>query len=205
MADAIFGINLFMLGYFGLINASYLCLLVFSFFTIQRYRRQTDHEEWRQMVRSPLTPGVSVLAPAFNEETTVEQSVRSLLALEYPKFKVLLINDGSKDGTLEVLKKAFQLRPVPMDQEMRVPCATVLGVYRSREYPELVVIDKSNGGKADALNAGINVSSYPLMCATDADSIIEGGALLKVIRPFLEKPEITVAVGGSSGSPTGAR
>lgn len=196
IADVILGINLFMLAYFGFINASYMCLLVFSYFTVRKYRRQTGQDRWRQVIQSPLTPGISVLAPAFNEETTVEQSVRSLLMLEYPKFEVVVINDGSLDATLETLKAAFALHRVPMDMEARLPCETVVGTYRSLEHRNLVVIDKYNGGKADALNAGINVSSYPLFCSTDADSLIEGEALLKVVRPFLEKPESTVAVGG---------
>jgi cellulose synthase/poly-beta-1,6-N-acetylglucosamine synthase-like glycosyltransferase len=196
ITDVIYGINMFMLAYFGFINASYMCLLVFSYFTVRKYRRQTGQDRWRQVIQSPLTPGISVLAPAFNEEATVEQSVRSLLMLEYPKFEVVIINDGSKDATLEILKTAFVLHQVPMDMEARLPSETVLGSYRSLEHPNLVVIDKINGGKADALNAGINVSSYPLFCSTDADSLIEGEALLKVVRPFLEKPDSTVAVGG---------
>lgn len=148
------------------------------------------------MIQSPLTPGVSVLAPAFDEAATIEQSVRSLLMLKYPKFEVVVVNDGSQDGTLATLKTAFMLQPVPLDLETRLPSEKVLGIYRSLEHPNLVVLDKYNGGKADALNAGINVSSYPLICSTDADSLIEGEALLKVVRPFMEKPETTVAVGG---------
>ena len=109
MTDVIFGINIFMLVYFGFINASYLSLLIFSYFTIKKYRRQTGHERWRQNVQSPLTPGISVLAPAFNEAATVEQSVRSLLMLEYPKFEVVVVNDGSLDATLETLNEAFEL------------------------------------------------------------------------------------------------
>ena len=196
VTDVIFGVNLFMLGYFGFINASYLCLLVFSYFAVQKYRRQTSYAAWRHVIQAPLTPGVSVLAPAFNEEATVEQSVRSLLMLEYPRFEVVVVNDGSQDDTLETLKKAFFLHEVPLDMEARLPSEPVLGIYRSLEHPNLVVLDKYNGGKADALNAGINISSYPLVCSTDADSLIEGEALLKVVRPFLEKPDTTVAVGG---------
>ena len=185
-----------MLAYFGFINASYLFLLIFSYFAIKKYRRQTGHARWRQIIQSPLTPGVSVLAPAFNEAATVEQSVRSLLMLEYPRFEVVVVNDGSQDATLETLNEAFRLHPVPLDLETRLPCEPVRGLYRSIEHPNLVVLDKYNGGKADALNAGINVSSYPLICSTDADSLIEGEALLKVVRPFMDKPETTVAVGG---------
>lgn len=196
LTDVIFGINLFTLGYFGFINATYLFLLIISHFTILKYRRQTGHEHWRRVIQSPLTIGVSVLSPAYNEEATIEQSVRSLLMLEYPEYEVVVTNDGSSDDTLGTLIRAFRLQPVPIDVEARLPSEPVQGMYRSLAYPNLVVVDKLNGGKADALNAGINVSSYPLICSIDADSLIEGGALLKVTRPFLEKPDSTVAVGG---------
>ena len=198
LADVIFGINLVMLGYFGFTNGSSFCLLVLSYFTILKYRRQTRHEEWRRLIQSPLTAGVSVLTPAYNVEASIEQSVRSLLMLEYPEFEVVVINNGSNDGTMDILRQVFQLHPVPIDLEARVQSKTVQGLYRSVEFPNLVVVDlpPPNGGKAGALNAGINASSYPLICSVDADSIIEGGALLKVTRPFLENPELTVAVGG---------
>ena len=149
------------------------------------------------MIQSPLTLGVSVISPAYNEESTVEESVKSLLMLDYAEYEVVVVNDGSTDGTLEQLKRAFGLHPIPMDLELRVPCQEIKEIYRSPDHSRLVVVNKLNGGKADAMNAGINASSHPLICAIDADSLIEGGALLRVTRPFLEKPETTVAVGGT--------
>ncbi len=171
--------------------------MALSYFSLLKYRRQAEHEQWRRLIQSPLTVGVSVLAPAYNEEATVEESVKSLLMLEYAEYEVVVVNDGSTDRTLEVLKRSFGLHQVPMDIDMRIPCQEIKEIYRSPDNPRLVVVSKLNGGKADALNAAINVSSHPLICAIDADSLIEGDALLRVAKPFLEKPETNVAVGGN--------
>ena len=196
ISDVLLGIYFFVLVYFTLVNSIYLLLLGLSYFSVLRYRRRIRHEQWRRVIQSALTVPVSVLAPAYNEEVTIEGSVKSLLMLEYPEYEVVVINDGSRDGTLDKLKTTFDLRLVPTDIDMKVPCQEILGVYRSTDNPNLVVVDKHNGGKADALNAGINVSRYPIICAIDADSLIEGGALLRVTKPFLERPDTTVAVGG---------
>jgi len=196
LVSIILGFNIAFLGYFVAINSNYLILLVISYFSVLRYQRRTQHEQWRRAIQSPLTIPVSIITPAYNEELTIDESVKSLLMLEYPDFEVIVVNDGSKDKTLEKLKVVFNLHPIPADIEEKVPCKQIVGVYRSPDNPNLVVVDKVNGGKADALNAGINISRYPLMCAIDADSLIEGGALLRVTKPFLERPEKTVAVGG---------
>jgi cellulose synthase/poly-beta-1,6-N-acetylglucosamine synthase-like glycosyltransferase len=163
---------------------------------VLRYRRRIQHEQWRRIIQFPLTIPVSIITPAYNEELTIDETVKSLLTLEYPEFEVIVVNDGSKDKTLEKLKTVFNLHPIPADIEEKVPCQKILGFYRSPDNPNLVVVDKINGGKADAQNAGINVSRYPLICVIDADSLIEGGALLRVTQPFLEKPGKVVAVGG---------
>jgi len=188
--------NWMVLAYFIGINGAYFTLLFISYFELVRYSRATRHERWRRILQSPLTLPVSVIAPAYNEEVTIGESVKSLLMLQYPRLEVIVVNDGSRDSTLEVLTQSFNLHKVPTQVEMTLECKPFLGIYRSPDYPDLVVVDKENGGKADALNAGINVSRYPLICAIDADSLIEGGALLRVVRPFLEKPRTTVAVGG---------
>ena len=188
--------NWMVLAYFVGINAAYFSLLFISYFELLRYSRTIRNEKWRRILQSPLTLPVSVIAPAYNEEVPIVESVRSLLMLRYPRMEVVVVNDGSRDRTMEVLTESFGLVRVPTQVESTLECKPIRDIYRSPDYPDLVVVDKENGGKADALNAGINVSRYSLVCAIDADSLIEGGALLRVVRPFLEKPRTTVAVGG---------
>ena len=150
---------------------------------------------WRRY--SDQAPSISVLAPAFNEELNIVESTRSLLALHYPDFEVIVINDGSKDGTLARIVEEFGLERVERFVDSSVAHAPIRGFYASPDYPRLLVVDKENGGKADALNAGINCCRTDLFCAIDADSILENDALLRVARPFIDKPHLTVAAGGT--------
>lgn len=196
LVSIILGFNIAILIYFIAINSSYFILLAISYFSVLRYRRRIEHEQWQRIIQSPLTIPVSIIAPAYNEELAIEESVKSLLMLEYPEFEVIVVNDGSTDNTWGKLKNSFNLHPIPADIEEKVPCQQILGLYRSPDNPNLIAVDKINGGKADAQNAGINVSRYPLICVIDVDSLIEGSALLRVTKPFLERPEKTVAVGG---------
>jgi cellulose synthase/poly-beta-1,6-N-acetylglucosamine synthase-like glycosyltransferase len=186
----------FMLAFFFATNSYYLVLTIAGFWRTLRAVMQLQHADQRRLLRSPLTPPVSVLTPAYNEEANVVENVRSLLMLDYPLYEVVLINDGSKDGTLARLIQAFGLRPSARSFEYSVPCRQVRCVYESAAYPNLVVVDKINGGKADALNAGLNLALYPLFCAIDSDSILESDALIRLVRPFLEAPGITIAAGG---------
>lgn len=150
---------------------------------------------WRRYAES--APPIALLAPAYNEEPTVVESVRSLLALHYPNFEIVVINDGSKDNTLGVLTEAFDLKRVTRNCDLAAPCQPILGVYAALNQPRLIVVDKANGGKADALNAGVNVARAPIVCSMDADSLLEPDALLRAVRPFIEDPDRTVAVGGA--------
>jgi len=186
----------FMLLFFFAINSYYLVLTVAGFWRTVRAVMELQRADQRRLLRSPLTPPVSVLAPAFNEEANVVENVRSLLMLDYPLYEVILVNDGSKDGTLERLIRAFELKPSARSFEYSVSCKQVRGVYESAVHRNLVVVDKLNGGKADALNAGLNLALYPLFCAIDTDSILESDALLRLVRPFLEAPGVTIAAGG---------
>lgn len=150
---------------------------------------------WRRY--ADAAPPIALLAPAYNEAMTIAESVRSLLSLQYPSFEVIVINDGSKDETLQVLIDTFELKPIHRHYETGIAHQPIRGVYGATHQPRLVVVDKENGGKADALNAGINVSRAPIFCSMDADSLLEPDALLRAVRPFVEDPERTVAVGGT--------
>jgi cellulose synthase/poly-beta-1,6-N-acetylglucosamine synthase-like glycosyltransferase len=186
----------FILVFFFSINSYYLVLTITGFWRTLRVFKEVRRPDQRRLLRSPLTPPVSILAPAYNEEANVVENVRSLLMLDYPLFEVVLINDGSSDRTLGRLVDAFDLRRSARCFERVLGCKPIRGVYESTTYPNLVVVDKVNGGKADALNAGLNLSFYPLFCAIDADSILEPDALLRLVRPFIDAPGVTIAAGG---------
>ena len=158
---------------------------------------------WRRY--ADRAPPIAVLAPAFNEEVTIVESITSLLALQYPDFEVIVINDGSKDGTLQRLIDHFQLSRVERFYDRWVMHQPIRGLYASERLPRLLVIDKENGGKSDALNAGINVARAPLFCSIDADSLLEPDALLRTVRPFIEEPLETIAVGGTIRLANGSR
>lgn len=145
---------------------------------------------------SPFLPGVAVVVPAYNEAPVIVESVRSLLNLEYGNFEVIVVNDGSTDETLANLREAFDLREFDAEYPIDLPTADVHAIYAAADV-DVVVIDKENGGKADALNAGLFFTDQPLFCAVDADTVIERGALYEVIKPFLNDPERVVATGGT--------
>jgi cellulose synthase/poly-beta-1,6-N-acetylglucosamine synthase-like glycosyltransferase len=191
------GFSSFVIVYFILINIVYFVMLVSSFFAILRYLRRDLFCDFRVIIQSEFSTPVSVLAPAFNEQATIVENVNSLLKLNYSTMEVVVINDGSKDETLATLIREFGLRKTHKVYVRKIATKPVRGIYVSDrpELKNLIVVDKENGGKADALNVGINVSRYPLFCAIDADSILEDDALLKVARPFLED-ETVIAVGG---------
>ena len=151
-------------------------------------------------------PAISVLATAYNEELTILDSVSSLLSLQYPDFEVIVINDGSGDRTLQTMVDHYGLSPVARYYDLAVSHAPIRGLYASPRLPRLLIVDKINGGgKADALNAGINVSRAPLFCAVDADSLLEPDALLRAVRPFIEQPDKTIGVGGTIRIANGSR
>ena len=144
-----------------------------------------------------LAPPIAIIAPAYNEALTIEESVKALLALEYPDFEVIVVNDGSRDATMDVLAERFQVRTIERFHDLAVEHQPIRGIYANPDLPRLLVVDKENGGKADAMNAGINVARAPLVCVIDADTLLEPDALLRVVRPFVEEPVKTVAAGGT--------
>jgi cellulose synthase/poly-beta-1,6-N-acetylglucosamine synthase-like glycosyltransferase len=182
--------------YFAILNATYLAFTAVAWRDVTRYRRARSYAAVEEVFASPLTPPISVIVPAYNEEAGIVESVRSLLGLRYTEFEVIVVNDGSTDRTLGKLAEAFELLPVRKALRGTIKTARVRAAYASRRHPELWVIDKDNGGKADALNAGINAARYPYFCALDADGVLEEDALLRVAKPMLDDPDLIAATGG---------
>ena len=171
-------------------------LYVSSVYEISRNRARDSHQLWRRVLASPLAPRITVLMPAYNEEVWITDSVARTLALRYPDIEVIVINDGSSDTTMERLHDAFDLADILPIYQKRIETGHVRSIKRSRTSPNLFVVDKDNGGKADSLNVGLNVASGDLVCAIDADTIVGANALQELVAPFLTHSD-TVAVGGT--------
>ncbi len=183
------------LSYFVAINGIYLFFTFVAFLDLFAHRLQVGRGHLRTLLSDNTYRPISILVPAYNEAETVVENVRSLLMLGYPEFEIVLVNDGSEDATLERLTEAFSLYPVPPAFRADLPTRAVRQVLMSVDHPNFIVLDKERGGKSDALNAGINASRYPLFCTIDADSILEGDALLRIARAFAEDERV-VAAGG---------
>jgi cellulose synthase/poly-beta-1,6-N-acetylglucosamine synthase-like glycosyltransferase len=181
--------------YFIVLNGVYLLLNFISAFKLWRMMQEREVENALRPY-SGLEPPISLLVPAHNEEATIATNLSSLLQLDYPNYEIIVVNDGSSDHTLQVLQKEFSLVPFPESNPSTVKSHPVLASYRSTRYPKLRVIDKEQGGKADALNAALNYVSTPLFCSIDADSILQRDSLQVLVRPFLDDAR-TVASGGT--------
>jgi len=199
MTETLWGLvgffNYLVLLYFIALNAVYLATTVLAFAALRRLSITLKALDSMELIGSNWAPPVSLIAPAFNEEATCVDSVHSLLSLEYPGIDVIVVNDGSTDGTVARLTEAFNLYETDRLATGTIETSTVRAIYRSRRHRNVWLIDKENGGKADALNVGINYTHTPLFCAMDADSLVEPDALTRITRPFLIDKN-TVAVGG---------
>lgn len=184
------------LAYFLALNSFYALLLLLSIPEVWEQTRLAEDEDLQKLMLSDALPPLTIMVPAHNEAATIESSVTAMLTLEYRHYEVVVVNDGSQDETMERLRDAFALYEVPRVYPETLVSQPVRAVYRSRTRTRLTVIDKENGGKADALNAAINASRYPLVIAVDADTLIEPDALLRLTRPFLLGGNV-VAVGGT--------
>ena len=193
------------LAYFAVINLSYLVLIVLAAvdFRAQHRRREAIVETFG----GALTPGVSLLVPAYNEEVGIVTAVQALLSLRYPRHEVVVVDDGSSDATFDRLRDAFDLvlipRVIPQDVPVR---ARVIDVHVPRDgRTRLIVVRKENSGRSEALNVGINAATEPLVAMVDADSILEPDALLRVTQPFADDPIRMVAAGGAIRPVNGSR
>ncbi len=188
--------NYLLLIYSISIGTIYLLLNILSFKRIIQYKRKMVYVDLKKIFKFQNFKSISIIVPAYNEENTIVDSIMSLLQLEYPDFQLVIVNDGSTDNTLEKIFNNFSIRQVSFTPFYKLQSKQIKTVYMSHEYPSLVVVDKINGGKADAINAGINIAKNPLITVIDADSILERDCLLKIVRPFMENENI-IAVGGT--------
>jgi len=194
-----FIVNNFIFIFTIILFISYVALAVVSAVTLRAYLLKNSYVDYNSIILAPITPSISVIAPAYNEEKTIVDNIRALLSLYYNNFEVIIVNDGSSDHTFAKMAEAYDLEKVNYFFDYRIPCERIKGVYKSknRSFKRLTVIDKLNGGKSDALNAGINISKNELICSIDVDSIMEPDALLKMVKPFMEQTDRPViATGG---------
>ena len=191
--------------YFVVINASYLLLILLASvdFRAQHRRREAEVESFG----GAMTPGVSLLVPAYNEEAGIVTSVQALLSLRYPRHEVVVVDDGSTDATFERLRSAFDLVALPRVLPEDVPVrARILDIHVPRDgRTRLLVVRKENSGRSEALNVALNAATEPLVAMIDADSILEPDALVRVTQPFVDDPTRMVAAGGAIRPVNGSR
>lgn len=186
--------NIFETGIFvygAVLLGTYALLALFSIIAVRAYAKKGESQQVEMLLKSPLAPGITVLAPAYNEGLTIIYNVRSLMTLVYPRYEIIVINDGSTDNSLEQLIEAFELVAVDFAYNVKIPTQPVRHVYKSSNpaYALLTIIDKVNGkSKADAVNAGINAASYDYFVCTDVDCILHEHTLVELIKPVMQEP-----------------
>jgi len=193
----IINFNYYLVIYFLSINAIYLLLMILSLKESETKTQLWSIKKKTLLFEKDLLPSISIIAPAYNEEKSIIESVTSLLNLKYPKYEVIVVNDGSKDDTISVLIEHFSLERKHPFFKLKLNTKSLRGVYVNKHIPNLIVIDKNNGGKADALNMGINAAKYQYICGIDADSILDQDALLKLMSITLDHSKDYIAIGGN--------
>jgi cellulose synthase/poly-beta-1,6-N-acetylglucosamine synthase-like glycosyltransferase len=186
-------LNYAVLAYFVALGLFYLVLYVSAALEMRRYLREIRAEKHREILSSELAPSISMLVPAHNEEASIKESVRALLTVAYANLEIVVVDDGSTDETLSVLVSSFDLASIHPIYDNRIATMPVREIFRSRQFPNLVVVKKDKGGKADSLNAALNVSSSELVCAIDADTILDPDGLRRLVRPFIRSDEVVAA------------
>ncbi|MEH7159337.1 glycosyltransferase family 2 protein [Neobacillus drentensis] len=183
--------------YMVIVISFYSVILVISFFQLRKEYQLDRVQAYEDYSDEFYTKPVSIIVPAYNEEAGIIQSVRSLLSVNYPKFEVIVVNDGSTDFTLEKVIEHYDMKEIKKVVRKQVETKPIGRIYQSNILANLFLIDKENGGKADALNVGLNFSHYPYFCSLDGDSVLEQDAFLKVMKPIIDSNEEVIASGGS--------
>jgi cellulose synthase/poly-beta-1,6-N-acetylglucosamine synthase-like glycosyltransferase len=188
--------NVLIVSYFFLANGTYTILMLVSLGSVWLHNRKLSYQGLDELRESVVTPPVTILVPAWNEQDVIVESVRSILRTDYPALEIIVIDDGSTDESLNRLVKAFRLAKMDLIYRPRIATKPIRGFYMNPRIPNLLVISKQNGGKPDALNVGINMCRTPYFCTLDADCILERDALLRLMGPIVRSPVNTVASGG---------
>lgn len=199
--------------FFGGIILFYMLFVIVSYCTMfmiamldLRKRYRLDLSEYDDAhIDAFYSKPVSLLVPAYNEEVGVVDTVYSLLNLRYPQTEIIIINDGSTDQTLQTVIEHFQMKPINKIVRTNIPTKEIKQIYESEIYKNCILVDKENGGKADALNVGINVSQYPYFCSIDGDSILDEKSLLRVMKPIILSDGEVIAAGGNIRIANGAK
>lgn len=189
--------NYFLVYYSITINAIYLVMLLISFRAAGVQNRLWRAKDKRMLFTKGLLPSVSIIAPAYNEAANIIESTNSLLNQQYPDFELIVVNDGSKDTTLQTLITYFNLEKRDQLVPKRLRTRSLRGIYKNKDIPNLVVVDKVNGGKADSLNLGLNAATKQFFCGIDADSLLEPDALLRAVSVMLDHCTESIASGGN--------
>lgn len=187
--------NWFCMAFTIILSLIYIIQLIISFVRVRKNDKARQSNDYGRYVSSENLLPISLLIPAYNEQENIVSNIKSLMKIDYPQFEIVVVNDGSTDKTHEKIVETFGLYKIESAVKTSIPTKEVRGVYYNIEYPNLIYVDKENGGKSDALNAGINISSYPLFACLDADSRIEPDALLRLSVEFLKNTDTVVAGG----------
>lgn len=196
LSSVLHAFQAFVLVYFAVLSLVYAVSALVGLWTIVVAAREPEPMALRDLLDRHYAKPISVLVPAYNEEDGIVDIVGSLLALRYSRFEVIVAVDGATDATLDRLVEAFDLTPLPTIYRRSVETRPVRRVLHSERWPQLVVVEKDNGGRADAINAALNVARFPLVCVVDGDSLLNPEALARASRLFVED-ETVIAVGGA--------
>lgn len=193
----IYYINVFFFVYMFLYAIIFFCSTFMASLTLDKFFIRKDYIKNKDILENKKNYiPITIIVPAHNEEITIVDTVKSLLHLDYPEYEICIINDGSNDKTAEVLIDALNLKEVVRPVYKQVPCEDAQSVYENYEKVRIILVNKKQGGKSDALNMGINVSRFPLYMCIDADSMLQKDSLNKIVTPFLEYDD-TIATGGN--------
>ncbi|WP_426064806.1 glycosyltransferase family 2 protein [Flavobacterium sp. DSP2-3-1] len=178
---------------------SYLLLAAISGVETVEYKRKNSFVNYKEIMSSNISPSISIIAPAYNESLNIVENVRSLLSNHYVNYNVIIVNDGSKDDSLEKLIEVYDLVLVDYLINEQIPTKPLRkGIYKSINpaFEKLIIVDKENGGKSDALNMGLNISNSKYVACIDVDCLLLEDSLQKMIKPFLETTDRRVIAAG---------